>query len=127
MADVKHDRGYSGGSTGGAGAESTFGYPTLKYIEAKKDTLLIPLTENFEDAFKRAKNSWLSKFLFNNKLYITDIDSSGNYNNINKIARSRVELKGAVPLIIDRGKTVHTVTDGDLKIPTKRIGGKVLK
>ena len=127
LGEVKHDRGYGGGATSGAGAESSFGYPTRQYTVAKKDTLLIPLTENFEDAFKRAKNSGLNKFLFNNKLYTTDVDSSGNYNNINRIARSRVELKGIVPLVIDRGKATHTVTDGNLKIPAKKFGGNLLK
>ena len=71
---------YDGGLFGGAGAGSII----MKQPEFINDTItkkyLIPVTQNFNDAFSNAVDAGLDKFMFNNKWYSTEKGNNPNNN-----------------------------------------------
>lgn len=79
---------YGGGESGGAGAGSVI----MEIPEYVNDTIvkryLVPVTQNFNDAFGDAVNAGLDKFIFNNKWYNT---KKGNNPNNNAAGTSRTQ------------------------------------
>lgn len=71
---------YGGGELGGAGAGSVI----MELPEYVTDTItkryLVPVTQNFNDAFGDAVNAGLDKFIFNNKWYNTKKGNNPNNN-----------------------------------------------
>ena len=71
---------YDGGMFGGAGAGSVI-MPQPEYVT---DTItkryLVPVTQNFNDAFRDARNSGKTEFMFDGKLYNTNLGDNPNNN-----------------------------------------------
>lgn len=71
---------YNGGMFGGAGAGSVI----IAQPEFITDTItkryLVPVTQNFNDAFRNARNSGQNEFMFNGKLYNTNLGDNPNNN-----------------------------------------------
>ena len=71
---------YGGGMFGGAGAGSLI-MPQPEYVN---DTIikryLVPLTQTFNDAFKNARNNGQNEFMFDGKLYNTELGDNPNNN-----------------------------------------------
>lgn len=79
---------YGGGESGGAGAGSVI----MEIPEYVTDTItkryLVPVTQNFNDAFGDAVNAGLDKFIFNDKWYNT---KKGNNPNNNTAGANRTQ------------------------------------
>ena len=79
---------YNGGLFGGAGAGSII----MKQPEFTTDTItkkyLVPVTQNFNDAFGDAVNAGLDKFMFDKKWYTTE---KGNNPNNNAAGATRIQ------------------------------------
>ena len=71
---------YKGGMFGGAGAGSVI----MTQPEYVSDTItkkyLVPVTQNFNDAFRNARNSGQNEFMFDGKLYNTNLGNNPNNN-----------------------------------------------
>lgn len=71
---------YNDGMFGGAGAGSII----MKQPEYVNDTIvkryLVPVTQTFNDAFRNARNSGQNEFMFDSKLYNTDLGDNPNNN-----------------------------------------------
>lgn len=71
---------YGGGMFGGAGAGSVI-MEQPKYVN---DTItkryLVPVTQTFNDAFRNARNSGQNEFMFDGKLYNTNLGDNPNNN-----------------------------------------------
>ena len=71
---------YGGGLFGGAGAGSVI----MEQPEYVNDTItkryLVPVTQTFNDAFRNARNSGQNEFMFDGKLYNTDLGDNPNNN-----------------------------------------------
>lgn len=80
LEEKRNRRGtYGGGEFGGAGASSLFLESPDDYTLVK-DTVWIPYRETFNDAFGRARAAGLDEFIFDNKLYNTELgDNPDNY------------------------------------------------
>lgn len=71
---------YGGGLFGGAGAGSVI----MEQPEYVNDTIvkryLVPITQTFNDAFKNARNNGQNEFMFDGKLYNTNLGDNPNNN-----------------------------------------------
>ena len=71
---------YGGGMFGGAGAGSVI----MEQPEYVNDTItkryLVPVTQTFNDAFRNARNSGQNEFMFDGKLYNTNLGDNPNNN-----------------------------------------------
>lgn len=73
-------RGYSGGRFGGAGISGTWNNPTYSYNEIyPADTLFVPVTQTFNDAFADARRRGLNTFEFNGGTYGTELGNNPNW------------------------------------------------
>ena len=90
---------YSGGEFGGAGASSLFLESPDDYTLVK-DTIWVPYRETFNDAFGKARAAGLDKFMFDNKLYNTEL---GDNPDNNRAGEERV-IEGLLP--VERTKKV---------------------
>lgn len=81
---------YSGGMFGGAGAGSVI----MAQPEFITDTItkryLVPVTQNFNDAFRNARNSGQNEFMFNGKLYNTNLGDNPNNNSAGANRKSTI-------------------------------------
>lgn len=90
---------YGGGKHGGGGAGSLF-LESPDDFTLVKDTIWVPYRETFNDAFSRARAAGLDEFMFNDKLYNTELgDNPDNY----RAGEERV-IEGLLP--IERTKQV---------------------
>lgn len=78
---------YGGGRFGGAGISTKFGYPDTEYEEVR-DTLWLPLTQDFNTAFRNARKNKQKEFIFNGKRYSTKL---GNNPESYKAGQKRTE------------------------------------
>ena len=123
-AGIKQDfgfTGYSGGNGAGGGAGTKFNYPDIQYTDSiVRDTLYIPITENFNQAFGRARKAGLDSFVFNNKRYTTEVGDNPNNNTVGAsrlstevipIERERTirKPKNEVPAYVDGGEDDNTL------------------
>ena len=71
---------YGGGSFSGAGHGGRWEKPTYSYNEIyPADTLLIPTTQTFNDAFANARRRGLDTFEFNGGIYGTELGDNPNW------------------------------------------------
>lgn len=98
---------FLGGEFGGAGASSLFLDSPDEYV-LEKDTIYVPYRETFNDAFGRARKAGLEEFMFDNKLYNTEL---GDNPNNNKAGEERF-IEGILP--IERTRRVKKANGGRL-------------
>lgn len=100
---------YNGGEFGGAGASSLFLESPDDYTLVK-DTVWIPYRETFNQAFDKASKAGLETFMFDNKLYTTEL---GDNPDNNRAGEERF-IEGLLP--VERTKKVKNVKaeGGDL-------------
>lgn len=73
-------RGYGGGRFGGAGVSGKWSNPTYSYNEIHPaDTLFVPVTQTFNDAFADARRRGLDTFEFNGGTYGTELGDNPNW------------------------------------------------
>lgn len=82
----------------GGGAGGVFNPEDAKYIATKNDTLGIPITRTFDDAFAKARRAGLQEFDFDGKRYTTEMTTDPNYND-NGAGKRRLELQGILPFV----------------------------
>ena len=71
---------YGGGRFGGAGYSGRWENPTYSYNEIyPADTLLVPSTQTFNDAFADARRRGLDTFEFNGGIYGTELGDNPNW------------------------------------------------
>ena len=104
--------GYSGGQGGGGGATTPFYHIPQKYEEIVKDTTFIPYRETFNDAFARAKRQGLDNFVFDGKIYTTEMSDNPNWK---KAGDSRA-IEGVIPIITERKKINYKKAGGVISI-----------
>lgn len=93
-------RGYYNGGVGkGGGAGTTFNTDSKKVNKIVNDTIYIPLVEDFNTAFGRARQQGDSTFVFNNKLYNTKIGN--NPKNV-EAGAARLQNIGILPVIREK-------------------------
>lgn len=104
---------YGGGNFGGAGARTIIdNYKEPKFIE-KTDTLYVPVTTTFNDAFKKAVADKKSEFDFNGKRYTTEMSNDPRW----KEYGDRRTSTTVVP--IERKRKIKTYDDNT----TMKYGG----
>lgn len=100
LEEKRNRRGnYSGGEFGGAGASSLFLESPDNYTLVK-DTVWVPYRETFNDAFGRARAAGLDEFMFDNKLYTTEL---GDNPDNNRAGEERA-IEGLLP--VERNRQV---------------------
>lgn len=93
-------RGYYNEGVGkGGGAGTTFNTDSKKVNKIVNDTIYIPLVEDFNTAFGRARQQGDSTFVFNNKLYNTKIGN--NPKNV-EAGAARLQNIGILPVIREK-------------------------
>ena len=103
LEEKRNRRGnYSGGEFGGAGASSLFLESPDNYTLVK-DTVWVPYRETFNDAFSRARAAGLDEFIFDNKLYNTEL---GDNPDNNRAGEERV-IEGLLP--VERTRKVKNI------------------
>ena len=90
---------YGGGSGGGAGTTTKFRKENKMEDWFKNDTIYVPITETFNDAFANARNNGEETFTFNNKKYTTEL--GGNAESV-KAGESRTREVGLLPFVKKR-------------------------
>lgn len=89
---------FGGGEFGGSGTTGRITEGRIPYEEEQRDTLWVPYTQTFEDAFRNARQQGLDEFTFDGKRYNTEMrDNPDN----NAAARSRT-VTDLLPLVLDR-------------------------
>lgn len=112
-------RGYYNGGVGkGCGAGTTFNTDSKKVNKIVNDTIYIPLVEDFNTVFGRARQQGDSTFVFNNKLYNTKIGN--NPKNI-EAGATRLQNIGILPVIREK-EYEETIPAKTYKIK-KELGG----
>ena len=99
---------FGGGHTGGGGAGAQAGYKTKVVTDTiPGDTIVIPIQQTFNDAFKNARERGDSSFEFNGKQYSTELgDNPDNWEVGQK--RKRVTL---MPIVRDTTYRDRFVTE----------------
>lgn len=90
---------YGGGSGGGAGTTTKFRKENKMEDWFKNDTIYVPITETFNDAFANARNNGEETFTFNNKEYTTEL--GGNSESV-KAGEARTRAIGLLPFVKKR-------------------------
>lgn len=90
---------YGGGSGGGAGTTTKFRKENKMEDWFKNDTIYVPITETFNDAFANARKNGDKTFTFNNKEYTTDL--GGNSESV-KAGEARTRAIGLLPFVKKR-------------------------
>lgn len=90
---------YGGGSGGGAGAGTRIRKENKMEDWFKNDTIYVPITETFNDAFANARKNGDEKFTFNDKEYTTEL--GGNSESV-KAGESRTRAIGLLPFVKKR-------------------------
>lgn len=91
---LKRKPAYSGGQFGGGGATS---YPIqpIPEFELVKDTLWIPITQSYNDAFSEARKKGLKTFMFNGELKTTEL---GTDPKAQEAGSKRFQTTGLIPV-----------------------------
>lgn len=96
--------GYGGGKWNGSGVEGRWN-PEYYYNEIiPADTLLVPIQENFNQAFAKARAKGLDRFVFNGKTYTTEMSSNPNWK---QAGDSRIQ-ESLVPVFLGPDTIRHT-------------------
>ena len=90
---------YGGGSGGGAGTTTKFRKENKMEDWFKNDTIYVPITETFNDAFANARKNGDEKFTFNDKEYTTEL--GGNSESV-KAGEARTRAVGLLPFVKKR-------------------------
>lgn len=90
---------YGGGSGGGAGTVTKFRKENKMEDWFKNDTIYVPITETFNDAFANARRNGDEKFTFNDKEYTTEL--GGNSESV-KVGEARTRAIGLLPFVKKR-------------------------
>ena len=90
---------YSGGSGGGAGTGTKFRKENKMEDWFKNDTIYVPITETFNDAFANARRNGDETFTFNDKEYTTEL--GGNEKSV-KAGEARTRAVGLLPFVNKR-------------------------
>ena len=90
---------YGGGSGGGAGTTTKFRKENKMEDWFKNDTIYVPITETFNDAFANARKNGDEKFTFNDKEYTTEL--GGNEKSV-KAGEARTRAIGLLPFVKKR-------------------------
>ena len=90
---------YGGGSGGGAGAGTKIRKENKMEDWFKNDTIYVPITETFNDAFANARKNGDEKFTFNDKEYTTEL--GGNEKSV-KAGEARTRAIGLLPFVKKR-------------------------
>lgn len=90
---------YGGGSGGGAGTTTKFRKENKMEDWFKNDTIYVPITESFNDAFANARRNGDETFTFNNKEYTTEL--GGNSESV-KAGEARTRAIGLLPFVKKR-------------------------
>ena len=90
---------YGGGSGGGAGTTTKFRKENKMEDWFKNDTIYVPITETFNDAFANARRNGDETFTFNNKEYTTEL--GGNSESV-KAGEARTRAIGLLPFVKKR-------------------------
>lgn len=90
---------YGGGSGGGAGTTTKFKKENKMEDWFKNDTIYVPITETFNDAFANARKNGDETFTFNNKKYTTEL--GGNSESV-KAGEARTRAIGLLPFVNKR-------------------------
>ena len=90
---------YGGGSGGGAGAGTKVRKENKMEDWFKNDTIYVPITETFNDAFANARKNGDEKFTFNDKEYTTEL--GGNEKSV-KAGEARTRAIGLLPFVKKR-------------------------
>lgn len=94
--------GFGGGRTGGGGYNRSIdNFNTNNNYKEENDTIYIPIVENFNDAFNRAKKAGQNRFIFNGNEYTTEL---GNNPNNNAVGRKRLQTIGVIPYVEEKEK-----------------------
>lgn len=106
--------GFGGGKTGGGGYSSFINnFNTNNNYKEENDTIYIPIVENFNDAFDRARKAGQNRFVFNGNEYTTEL---GDNPNNNAAGRERLQTIGVIPYVEKKEK--------DKKRSLKKCGGR---
>ena len=90
---------YGGGSGGGAGTTTKFRKENKMEDWFKNDTIYVPITETFNDAFANARRNGDETFTFNDKKYTTEL--GGNSESV-KAGEARTRAIGLLPFVKKR-------------------------
>ena len=94
---------YEGGDFGGAGAGTEITYvPDYTYIN-RNDTIYVPITRTFNDAFNEARRAGLSEFDFNGKRYTTEMGNNPNSTAAGN-ARTETDILRFIRYNVDKNK-----------------------
>lgn len=90
---------YGGGSGGGAGTTTKFRKENKMEDWFKNDTIYVPITETFNDAFANARKNGDKTFTFDNKEYTTEL--GGDEKSV-KAGEARTRAIGLFPFVKKR-------------------------
>lgn len=109
---------YSEGIGKGGGAGTTFNTDSEKVNKVVNDTIYIPLVEDFNTAFGRARQQGDSTFVFNDKLYNTKVGN--NPKNV-EAGAARLQNIGVLPVV--REKEYEEIIPAKTYKTKKELGG----